>query len=290
MNKKFKVGYQGQHGTFSEIAVTQFFEGQDIQACSYTNFPAIIHDVEQGILDYALLPVENTTTGIIYRTYDLLKDSSVYAVGEVHVRIDEHLIGLPGTKLETIREVYSHPEPLDQCAGFFAAHPWMRPVAYQDTAKSVEMVARWQDPSRAALGSWRAAQYYGLPILKERGQDNQLNTTRFFCVAGGPQEVAEADKISMMFVVNHEPGALYRVIRVFAQRGINMLKLESRPIRGRMYEYCFYIDFDGSLSQPQTQQAIAEVRCHCLEMKVLGHYRRATIPDLCRKEEKEETQ
>lgn len=148
-------------------------------------------------------------------------------------------------------------------------------MTYQDTAKSVEYVAQCQDPSKAALGSWLAAEYYHLPILKERVQDNQLNTTRFFCVAKGEQTVQEADKISMYFVVNHEPGALYEVIRVFAQRGINMLKLESRPIRGRMFEYCFYIDFDGSLLQPKTQEAIAEVREHCREVKVLGSYKRA---------------
>ena len=275
MNKQIKVGYQGAHGTFSEIAVQEFFKDRAFEACNYTNFKSIIADVESGVIDYALLPVENTTTGIIYRTYDLLKDSDIFAVGEILVRIDEQLIGLPGTRIEDLREVYSHPEPLDQCSGFFAAHPWIKPVTYQDTAKSVEYVAQCQDPSKAALGSWLAAEYYHLPILKERVQDNQLNTTRFFCVAKGGQAVQEADKISMYFVVNHEPGALYEVIRVFAQRGINMLKLESRPIRGRMFEYCFYIDFDGSLLQPKTQEAIAEVREHCLEVKVLGSYKRA---------------
>ncbi|WP_373116003.1 prephenate dehydratase [Holdemania massiliensis] len=275
MDKKIKVGYQGAHGTFSEIAVQEFFKNQVFEACNYKNFPSIIADVEKGMIDYALLPVENTTTGIIYRTYDLLKDSDIFAVGEILVRIDEHLIGLPQSKIEDLREVYSHPEPLDQCSGFFAVHPWIKPVTYQDTAKSVEYVAQCQDPTKAALGSWLAAQYYDLPILKERVQDNQLNTTRFFCVVKGEQSVPEADKISMYFVVNHEPGALYEVIRVFAQRGINMLKLESRPIRGRMFEYCFYIDFDGSLLQDKTREAIAEVREHCLEVKVLGSYKRA---------------
>ena len=250
MDNKIKVGYQGAHGTFSEIAVQEFFKDRPFTACNYANFPSIIADVESGAIDYALLPVENTTTGIIYRTYDLLKDSDIFAVGEILVRIDEQLIGLPGTNIEDLREVYSHPEPLDQCSGFFAAHPWIKPVTYQDTAKSVEYVAQCQDPSKAALGSWLAAEYYHLPILKERVQDNQLNTTRFFCVAKGEQTVQEADKISM-------------------------LKLESRPIRGRMFEYCFYIDFDGSLLQPKTQEAIAEVREHCLEVKVLGSYKRA---------------
>lgn len=277
MKQPVRVGYQGAHGTFSEIAVHQFFQQEEIEAANYTNFKSIIHDVEEGIIDYALLPVENTTTGIIYRTYDLLKDSSIFAMGEVNVRINENLIGLPGTKLEEIKEVYSHPEPLDQCQGFFAAHPWMKPIAYQDTAKSVEYVAACQDKSKAALASCLAAEYYQLPILAENVQDNQLNTTRFFCVCNGERRVEQANKTSMYFVVNHQPGALSEVIQIFAKRGINMLKLESRPIRNRLFEYCFYIDFDGSLVQTNTQEAIAEVAQHCLEVKVLGSYQKAKI-------------
>lgn len=152
MDKKIKVGYQGAHGTFSEIAVQEFFKDQSFEACNYKNFPSIIADVERH--DWlCTLPVENTTTGIIYRTYDLLKDSDIFAVGEILVRIDEHLIGLPQSKIEDLREVYSHPEPLDQCSGFFAAHPWIKPVTYQDTAKSVEYVAQCQDPTKAALAA-----------------------------------------------------------------------------------------------------------------------------------------
>ncbi len=267
-----KVGFLGAYGTFSEIAVKQFFRGKNYTACSYTNFPDIIREIEQDQLDYAMLPIENTTTGIIYRTYDLLKDSDVFAVGEQNVRIEEHLIGLPGAKIEELREVYTHPEPIEQCRGFFNQHPWIRPIAFQDTAKSVEYVKQCQDPTKAALASWLAAEHYGLPILMSRVQDNQENITRFFCIAHHPQKIKGANKISMFFVVNHEPGALYHVIEVFARHGINMLKLESRPLKGRVFEYCFYIDFDGSTEQRSTQEALAEVRRLCIEMKILGCY------------------
>lgn len=274
-----KVGFLGAYGTFSEIAVKQFFHGEEYTACNYANFPDIIRDVEQDRLDYALLPIENTTTGIIYRTYDLLKDSEIYAVGEENVRIDEHLIGLPEARIEDIKEVYTHPEPIDQCQGFFNKHPWIKPIPYQDTAKSVEYVKQCNDPSKAALASYLAAENYGLPILMEKVQDNQYNITRFFCVTHRPQVKKEANKISMYFVVNHEPGALFKAIEVFARHGINMLKLESRPIRGRIFEYCFYIDFDGNVSDPSTQQAIEEVRQLCLEMKVLGCYKKAEMEE-----------
>ena len=273
--QQIKVGYQGAHGTFSEIAVRQFFDGQDIQCCNYTGFADIIEDVRQGVIDYALLPVENTTTGIIYRTVDLLKDSDLFAMGEELVRIDEQLIVLPGTRMEDIREVYSHPEPLNQCSRFFNEHPEFLPVAYQDTAKSVEYVAQCRDHHKAALGSWLAAEYYQLEILQHRVQDQPLNTTRFFCVSAKKEIREGADKISMCFTVKHEPGALYRVISVFAKENINMLKLESRPIPGKLFEYCFYIDFDGNLEEASSLRAIEQVREHCVEVKILGCYRKA---------------
>ena len=275
--KQIRVGYQGAHGTFSEIAVRQFFKGQNIECCNYTGFAGIIEDVRNGTLDYALLPVENTTTGIIYRTVDLLKDSDLFVTGEQLVRIDEQLIVVPGTKMEEIREVYSHPEPLNQCSRFFNEHPEFHPVAYQDTAKSVEYVAQCQDHSKAALGSWLAAEYYKLEILQHQVQDQPLNTTRFFCVSKREEIRENADKISMCFTVRHQPGALYEVISVFAKENINMLKLESRPIPGKLFEYCFYIDFDGNLKQENTQRAMEQVKEHCLEMKLLGCYPKADI-------------
>lgn len=274
-----KVGFLGAYGTFSEIAVCQFFNGQTYTSCNYSDFIDIIKDVEKGDLDYALIPIENTTTGIIYRTYDLLKDHDVFAVGEENVRIDEHLITLPGATLETIQEIYTHPEPIEQCQGFFKKHPWIKAIPYQDTSKSVEYIKSCQNPTKAALASYLAAEHYELPILLEKVQDNQYNITRFFCVSKR-REVSDAcNKISMYFVVNHEPGALFSAIEVFARHGINMLKLESRPIRGRIFEYCFYIDFDGNINQKETQEALDEVKQHCLEMKVLGCYKKAEMEE-----------
>ncbi|MBR2066829.1 MAG: hypothetical protein IJ875_00955, partial [Solobacterium sp.] len=173
-----KVGYQGTHGTFSEIAALQFFEDIDIEQIGYPNFKEIMRDVENEVLDYAVIPVENTTTGIIARTYDLFKDYDVFAVGEIDIPIQEDLVVLPGTKIEEIEEVYSHPEALSQCTSFFEQHPHIQSIPYQDTAKSVEYIKECKDKKKAALGSWRAREYYALESLMEKVQDSDHNMTR----------------------------------------------------------------------------------------------------------------
>ncbi|MEG0176838.1 prephenate dehydratase [Anaerorhabdus sp.] len=273
--EKIVVGYQGEHGTFSEIAVHEYYKNHEFESKSYKNFVDILNDLELGVLDTALLPVENTTTGIIYRTYDLLASRDVYAIGEQNVRIQENLIGIPGSNIDDIVEVYSHPEALGQCEKFFLKHPKMKSIPYQDTAKSVDYIKQCNDPTKAALASYLAAEYYDCSILEENVNDNELNTTRFLCVCKGEKEVKDANKISMYFVVNHEPGALYEVIKIFAEHNLNMLKLESRPLKGRLFEYCFYIDFDGNLNNPVVKDAILKVKNHCVEMKCLGTYRKA---------------
>lgn len=274
--EKIIVGYQGEHGTFSEIAVHHYYANEQFEARNYTNFIDILNDLESGKIDTALLPVENSTTGIIYRTYDLLKDRDVFAIGEINVRIMENLIGIPGSSITMIEEVYSHPEALSQCQGFFLKYPNMKAIPYQDTAKSVEFIKTCNDPKKGALASYLAAEYYDCPILEKNVNDNELNTTRFLCVCKGQRIVEHANKISMYFVVNHQPGTLYEVIKIFAENHINMLKLESRPLKGRLFEYCFYIDFDGSLENPVVQEAMNQVKNLCVEMKCLGSYCKAT--------------
>lgn len=275
---KIRVGFQGHNGTFSEIAALEYFRGKDIEQTGFRNFREILHAVEAGELDYAMIPVENTTTGIISRTYDLLKDFEVKAVGEIDIPIHEDLIVIPGTKLEEIREVYSHPEALSQCSGFFEAHPDIKSVPFQDTARSVEYVRETGDRSKAALGSWRAREYYGMESLLERVQDLKTNVTRFLVIAPAAHPYPEdADKISMMMVLNHRPGALYNILGILAKNGVNVLKLESRPIPGAMFEYLFYIDFEGSIRSRAIAAMIHEMELRCLRTRILGCYKRAEI-------------
>lgn len=267
-----RVGYQGTNGTFSEIAAVRYFAGQDIEPVGYKNFPSILKDVSSGVLDYAVLPVENTTTGIISRTYDLFKDYDIHAVGEINVQIAENLIVVPGTKMEEIREAYSHPEALSQCQGFFEKHPQIKAMAWQDTAKSVEYVKECNDHSKAALASWRAAEYYEMESLEEHVQDLETNMTRFLVVTNKDIVVKDANKVSMMIVIESRPGSLYNILGILAKKGINITKLESRPIPGKIFEYLFYIDFEGNLKNRFVKEAMHELQLRCSECIVFGNY------------------
>ena len=271
-----KVGYQGTNGTFSEIAALQYFEGCDIEQIGYKNFPSILKDVSEGVLDYAVLPVENTTTGIIARTYDLFKDYNIHAVGEINVPIAEDLIVVPGTTIDEVREAYSHPEALSQCQGFFESHPAIKAMAWQDTAKSVEYVKECNDHSKAALGSWRAAEFYGMESLRKHVQDLDTNMTRFLVVTNKELQIKDADKVSMMIVIKSHPGSLYNILGILAKKGINITKLESRPIPGKIFEYLFYIDFEGNLKNRFVKEAMHELQLRCEELIVFGNYKAAS--------------
>ena len=273
-----KTGFQGNHGTFSEIAALQYFQGEDIEQIGYHNFVEIMNDLESHKLDDAVFPVENTTTGIISRTYDLFKDYHIHAVGEINVPIRENLIVVPGTKLEEIKEVYSHPEALSQCRHFFQEHPSIKEVPFQDTAKSVEYIKEQNDHSKAALASYRAAEYYNMESLLPCVQDSQTNMTRFLVVTWRDDVVENANKTSLMLVVNHQPGSLYKVLESLARRNINMLKLESRPIVGRFFEYLFYVDVEGDRNDPLLCEAFAEMQKSCVELRVFGSYKAAELP------------
>lgn len=270
-----KVGYQGNHGTFSEIAALRYFADRPFIQKGYSNFTDILNDCDSGELDYALLPVENTTTGIIARTYDLFQKHHVHAVGEINVPIHDDLIVLPGTAIEDIREVYSHPEAISQCSRFFSEHPQMKPVYYQDTAKSVEYIKSCGRKEKAALASSRAAEYYEMESLQKNVQNSMTNITRFFCVTAHEETVQDADKISMMLILKHQPGSLYQVLKVLADRSINLLKLESRPIQGKVFEYSFYLDFCGNTADPEMQKILSQIQECSISMSVLGCYRAA---------------
>ncbi|MCH4207318.1 MAG: prephenate dehydratase [Solobacterium sp.] len=270
-----KVGYLGRHGTFSEIAVMQYFNAQRYEPKNYTDFNTILNECDEGKLDCAMLPVENTTTGVIARTYDLFQHHHVHAVGEIVVPIREDLIVLPGTQMETLKEAYSHPEVISQCQNFFHAHPEIKPIACSDSAAAVEYVKQCNDPSKAALASRRAGEYYGLHSLRTEIQDSDTNMTRFLLVTAHEEQDPEADKISMMLVLKHEPGALYQALGALADKQINVTKLESRPIPGHAFQYLFYIDFKGNTEDPDVKEAIEGLKERCSECRLLGCYKAA---------------
>ncbi len=272
-----KVGYQGKHGTFSEIAVLEYFKDQDIEPIGFTNFKDIFNACDHKEIDYALLPVENTTTGIISRTYDLFKYHEVFAIGEINIPIREDLIVVPGTKLEEIEEVYSHPEALSQCTKFFSEHSKIQAIAYQDTAKSVEYIKECNTHTKAALGSKRAAEYYHMESLLSSVQDSNSNITRFLCVTRDHTVLSGANKTSLMLILKHQPGELYHILGILAKYNINLLKLESRPIPNQIFHYCFYIDFEGNINDPATQDCLRVIKEHSEQVQVLGCYKAAKI-------------
>ena len=269
------IGYQGVSGAFSETAVRNLFGDKEYEDRGYSDFITLLGDAESGAVDYAVIPVENTTTGIIARTYDHLQNYDIHAVGETVVPIRECLIANPGSKIEDIREVYSHPEALSQCQELFTKYPNMTPHAHEDTALSVSYIRDTGDPTKAALASELAAETYGMEILLPNVQDNNVNMTRFLCVTARDEQPKDANKVSLRMVTSHTPGALFSALGIFASKNINVLKLESRPIFGRIFEYCFYLDFAGSLEDPDVVEALRRLEYDCTELNVFGNYKAA---------------
>ena len=269
------IGYQGVSGAFSETAVKTLFGGTDHDDRGYSDFISLFRDVESGVLDYAVVPVENTTTGIISRTYDHFQHFDVHIVGEAVIPIRECLIANPGTRLEDIREVYSHPEALAQCQRLFTQYRHMTPHAHEDTALSVSYIRDIGDHTKAALASELAAEKYGMEILLPDVQDSNVNMTRFLCITAKEEFPQDADKVSIRMVTAHTPGSLFNALGVFAALRINVLKLESRPIFGRVFEYCFYLDFAGNLNDPDVEEALRRLKYDCAELNIFGNYKAA---------------
>ena len=268
-----KIGYQGVNGAFSQMALRKFFADCRHEEIGYSSFTDMFADVQNGVLDYALFPVENTTTGIIARTYDYFQYYDVHAVGEVIIPIRQNLIALNDAKLEDIREVYSHPEALSQCQEFFGRHSEMKPVVYEDTALAAKYIREEGDLRKAAIASDLAADLYGLKILIPDIQDNERNMTRFLVVSSREDYPFDADKVSIRIVLKHVPGALYHALGIFASKNINVVKLESRPIVGELFEYCFYIDFSGNQNNDDVKETLRRLAYDCLDLKVFGFYK-----------------
>lgn len=267
-----RVVYQGVPGAYSEQACLNFF-GPQVDARGMEQFEHAFQAIQAGQADYAVLPIENSSTGAIRQIYDLLTQYAYFIVGETTVRVEHCLMALPGATLDSITHVYSHEQGLFQCEQYLSAHPNWHAVPQADTAGSAQMVAGSGDLTRAAICSERAAQLYGLHILARGINHNSQNTTRFVVVS--PQmEVREgADKISTVFVLPHEAGSLHEILTIFAVRGLNMVKLESRPMPQRSWEYMFFLEFNGHLDQQVTDDVLHELAQTTGDFRVLGNFR-----------------
>jgi len=268
------VAFQGTHYAFSEIAARKYF-GNEIETLPCRQFSDIFKSVEDGDCLYGIVPVENSTTGSVYQNLDLILDSSVTVIGEVQLRIEQHLITNPGVQLDNIKVVYSHPQALEQCRRFLSAFPDIETIASYDTAGSVKHIRDQKLLHAAAIAGREAAEDNEMQILKEEIEDNSQNYTRFHIIAKTFEPPENADKTSIIFSMKNIPGALFKSLSVFALRDIDLLKIESRPLRGKPWEYFFYLDFAGNMQEEHCRNAIRHLEEITSFLKVLGSYKSA---------------
>src|SRR5215470_3986975 len=272
--RSLRIAFQGEPGAFSEAAAIQLL-GENIVTVPRPTFDSAFHATDEGAADALLAPVENSLAGSVVRVFDLLLDSRLTIVAETILPIEMHLIALPGAALSDIRSVASHPMALAQCERFFATHPQWKRVPAEDTAGSVREVLSRGDKTCGAIAGRRAAAHYHGVILAEGIQDNTENFTRFVLLVperdAAPWLSKEARKTSLAMRLAHRPGALLASLEPFAKHGVNLLKIESRPIHGRPWEYQFFIDLEAE-DAANLDHALAEVRKATSELRVLGRY------------------
>ena len=267
-----RVVYQGEPGCYSEEAAAGFF-GPEVDSRGLAWFPDVFAALERGEADYAVLPVENSSTGSIRQVYDLLSQYNYYIVGECQVEVRHCLMALPGVRLEDIKTVYSHEQGLMQCEKYLDGHRDWNRVPTLDTAGSAKQVAGSGDRTAAAICSRRAAEIYGLHILAEGVNYNAMNHTRFVVVSPVLELRPERNKISAMFRLPHQSGSLHEILTIFAVQGLNLLKIESRPIPGRGWEYLFFLDFTGDVAAPELDGVLHELGQLAAEFRILGNFR-----------------
>ena len=266
-----RIAFQGERGAFSEEAVVELL-GEEIELVPCRTFELLFAAVSRGEADRALAPIENSLAGSVHRTYDLLLEHSLFIIAEVVIPITHNLIGCADSSLGGITAVESHPVALAQCERFFAAYPKIKRIATDDTAASVRRVVELGDLTRAAIASRRAARLYGGSILCEHLEDHLENYTRFVLLTTMEETAADADKLSLVLRLAHQPGALARALEPFARRNIDLLKIESRPIRGEPWQYHFYLDLHASTHDERVRSALRELEGRATEVRLLGCY------------------
>lgn len=266
-----RVVYQGVPGAYSYIAMKRFF-GRDVDNFNVETFRDAMMAISEGKADYAVLPIENSTAGIVSDVYDLLQEFDNYIVAEEYVKIEHALLGIAGTDLDKVMAVYSHPQGLMQCQKFLENHKnWMQ-YGEKNTAASAKKVLEEGDSTHVAIASIEAAELYGLEVLKEKINSQDNNTTRFVIVSNKRRFVKNAKKISISFETGHTAGCLYDMLSHIIYNGLNMVKIESRPIEGKPWQFRFFIDFMGNIDDPSVMNALRGIEEEALSIKLLGNY------------------
>ena len=266
-----KIAFQGEAGAYSEQAVFGYFGDADADAVPCESFDAVFGVVNSEECDAGLIPIENSLAGSIHQNYDLLLRNDLHIVGEYLLRVRHCLIAMPGVKKSDVKKAISHPQALEQCAGYLRNHG-IQPGQVYDTAGSVKMLRESGQRDVAAIASRRAAGLYGMQILEEGIEDNPENYTRFLAIQREPVIPKGEVKTSIVFTLNNAPGALFKALSVFALRDIDLTKIESRPLQGKPWEYLFYIDFIDA--NGSSEKALAHLGEYALMVRVLGAYPR----------------
>lgn len=266
-----RVGYQGEPGSFSEEALTQYF-GDKVSTYNVMDFQDIFEALKNHRIDYGVLPIENSSTGGISEVYDLLRKYGFYIVGERCIKVEHNLVGPKGTKLEDITEVYSHPQAFQQCSEFFKDYPDLRLIPFKNTAISAKYINEEKCKEKAAVCSGKAAELYDLDIIKGNINYNVINRTRFIIIGRDLEVNKDCNKVSIVTTTAHQPGALYEILGFFAENNLNMIKIESRPIIDRSWEYFFYIDISGNFHDETVRKSIEAIKENSSYFKLLGNY------------------
>lgn len=269
--EKARVVFQGADGAYSQAAMTQYF-GDQINSFHVDTFRDAMIAIDEGSADFAVLPIENSTAGIVSEIYDLLAEFENYIVGEQVIKIEHCLMALPGTKLSDIHTVYSHPQSLMQSARFLLEYPSWKQISMKNNAFAAKKVQEDQDKGEAAIASEYAARLYGLEVLEKGVNQSSSNSTRFIIVTNQKIFKKDAKKVSICFEVPHESGSLYHMLSHIIYNNLNMSKIESRPIEERNWEYRFFIDFDGNLGDSAVKNALRGLREEARNMRILGNY------------------
>ncbi len=278
-----KVAYLGIAGSYSYLAALEYFKNEEIDLIGAKNFRNIFDLVEKGEADYGLIPVENSLAGSVYDNYDLLYEHDIAVVGEHYLKIDLHLLGTESempheVRLQHLSKVVSHYKALEQSETFFTEHTWIQKEIYTDTAGAAKFVADQKDPLLAAIASRETAGIYGLKVIKESVHDNPHNYTRFLIIGNKQNKVKGTDKCSIIFTVLHLPGSLVMALRILSDSKLNLVKIESRPIHGKPFEYLFYVDFSWSPEQADDIEKIMEtLKENTQSVKILGYYKSGSM-------------
>jgi prephenate dehydratase len=265
-----RIAFQGEQGAYSEAAALRFNASADVFPCA--TFEEVFGAVESSKTGYGILPIENSIGGSIHRNYDLLVQHELPIIGEVMLRVTHQLLAVAGTRLEDVKRIYSHPQALAQCERFLHGLSGVEIVATYDTAGSAKLIRDQDAHDAAAIASARAGEIFGLSVLASGIQDFDENITRFLVISRSATPLGEPDKTSIVFTLHNEPGALFKALSVFALRNIDLTKLESRPIRGRAFEYLFYADISVPRQDLQCARALVHLAEFARSLRTLGSY------------------